>query len=332
MAPRIFSTSSESAAESSRSDRTDEASAKEQWPYTAALTTALALVYVASVKSIAVPWVGAQARPTMASTTGRVNCIASSWVNEWTTVGEVPSFLVVKIKAFALSSAMRGQAVLSCAHMSRRQDSVFAVRADGGLGVPEDGEQVGKHADRRRQRREEDECLHRRAPKKDLRGGIVHVARKPPFCRSRGRAMRGRKACVCRQLVNALEVRTSMGVREVLPVVLTSTLEAQVDVEGREDRVVRPPLSHGQDAGQHGQKSRAGKQSVRGMSIARSRRRVDGQRDAPFDGREPHERWASLESHPKKIGMLQPGKSARRTRSCERGERHGQTRLAYENI
>ena len=66
------------------------------------------------------------------------------------------------------------------------------------------------------------------------------------------------------------------------------------------------------------------------MSIARSRRRVDGQRDAPFDGREPHERWASLKSHPKKIGMLQPGKSARRTRSCDRGESHGQTRLAYE--
>ena len=47
--------------------------------------------------------------------------------------------------------------------------------------------------------------------------------------------------------------------RETQPVVLISTLEAQVEVEGREDRVVRPPLSHGQDEGQHGQKSRAGK-------------------------------------------------------------------------
>ena len=69
---------------------------------------------------------------------------------------------------------------------------------------------------------------------------------------------------------------------------------------------------------------------MRGMSIARCRRRVDCQRDALFDSREPHERWASLRSHPKKIGMLQPGKSARRTRSCDRGESHGQTRLAYE--
>jgi|LauGreDrversion4_1035100.scaffolds.fasta_scaffold52683_2 hypothetical protein len=65
-----------------------------------------------------------------------------------------------------------------------------------------------------------------------------------PFCRSRCRTVWEREACVCRQLVNALDVQTRIGVRDVQPVVLLSPLEVQGDVEGREDRVVRPPHSH----------------------------------------------------------------------------------------
>jgi len=42
----------------------------------------------------------------------------------------------------------------------------------------------------------------------------------------------------------ALDVQTRIGVRDVQPVVLLSPLEVQGDVEGREDRVVRPPHSH----------------------------------------------------------------------------------------
>ena len=51
----------------------------------------------------------------MASMTGRVNCVASSFVSEWTTVGDEPSFLAVKIAALLVSSVTRGQAVATCA-------------------------------------------------------------------------------------------------------------------------------------------------------------------------------------------------------------------------
>jgi hypothetical protein len=49
-------------------------------------------------------------RPTMASTTGRVNCIASSCVMEWATVGDDPNFFFSKISAFLVSSTTSGHA------------------------------------------------------------------------------------------------------------------------------------------------------------------------------------------------------------------------------
>ena len=122
-----------------------------------------------------------------------------------------------------------------------RQNSIFAVRArDGGV----DGlevEEEGEHADLHRQWRREEQSPHRSYIA--VRQGTVQKARNTPFSRSRDSARWKREACVHRHRVEELEDREVIRRREGLPVVLSSILEVQVLVEGRDKRVAFPPLS-----------------------------------------------------------------------------------------